>query len=74
MASNSRCSAASIASDKALKACGRFNLSVTTPRSSWLRKTTGSSRSNGFAVGAGSIDTEGAFTGLAQTLLLKFQI
>jgi hypothetical protein len=48
---------------------------VTTPRSSCLRKTTGSSRSSGLAVGAGSIDTEGAFTGLdPQTLALKFQI
>jgi len=45
-----------------LKACGRFSVSVTTPRSSCLRKTMGSSRFNGFAVGAGSIDTEGAFT------------
>jgi hypothetical protein len=46
-----------------LKACCRFSVSVTTPRASWLRKTTGSSRSSDFAVGAGPIDTEGAFTG-----------
>jgi hypothetical protein len=40
---------------------------VTTPRGSWLRKTTGSSRPSGFAVGAGSSDSEVAFTALNAT-------
>jgi hypothetical protein len=46
-----------------LKACGRFSVSVTTPRVSWLRKTTGSSASKAFGIDADSTDTEAAFTG-----------
>ena len=37
---------------------------MTTPRSSCLRKTTAPSLPNGFAVGGGSVDIEGAFTTL----------
>jgi hypothetical protein len=56
-----------------LKACGRFSVSVTTPRASWLRKRTGSSFLAAIGSGAGSIDTGGAFTGYELKLLLKLQ-
>src|SRR5439155_27077069 len=55
------CNAASIASERALNACGRFNVSVITPRASWLRRTTGSLASRAFGADAGSGDIEATF-------------
>ena len=71
---SSRCSSDSIVSDNALKACGRLRVNLTTPRASWVRKTTGSLASVVFGVRRFGYTGE-AFTAVTvKPLLLKFQI
>src|SRR2546429_2879836 len=75
IASSSRCSAASIASDRALKACGRLSVRVMTPRASRSRLTSGSesplgSSSAAVVMVSSSFDRTGGSRPLAQHELL----
>src|SRR2546429_1530778 len=73
IASSSRCSAASIASDRALKACGRLSVRVMTPRASRSGLTSGSESplgSGSAVMVVSSFDRTGRFRPLAQHELL----
>src|SRR5256885_14269377 len=67
IASSSRCNAASIASDRALKACGRFRVRLMTPRASRSRLTSGSTE---VVMVVSSFDRTGRSRPLAQHELL----